>query len=399
VHDFTDEQKNFLEAKGNIVLHACPGSGKTLVVAQKLIRYIKGWSRPHQGVAVLSFTNVASEEIQKQANELTSGGIQIDYPHFVGTLDSFINSFILLRFGYLLLESPQRPTIAFKDLYSLPFRFWRRDCHQKGCVEGISSFRWDMNRNLLRNKEPVSCTGGTYGPPCYQYKTMLLKRGLVFQSEVSGLTYWLLKDNPQIAQALAARFPIIILDEAQDTSVEQMAVLDLINQAGTESMFLVGDPDQSIYEWRDASPECFIAKMNCEGWETLPLTTNFRSSQHICNATQAFAKSLEAAPPSISKGKYADCTQKPVLLLYSGNVNDCRVQLINKFLGMCKDNDIDLNPKNIAIVTRSKIYSDTDISGLWKSREVEFLAQAAYEWFVDQGKRRMNFVKEHYFLS
>lgn len=397
MHDLTDEQKNFLGANGNIVLHACPGSGKTFVVAQKLMQYISGWSRPHQGVAVLSFTNVASEEIQKQENALVSGGFQIDYPHFVGTLDSFINSFILLRFGYLLLESPQRPTIAFKDLYSLPFRFWRKDCHQKGCVEGISNFRWDMNKNLLRNKEPVDCSGGSYGPPCYQYKKMLLKKGLVFQSEVSGLTYWLLKDNPQIAKALATRFPVIILDEAQDTSVEQMAVLDLINEAGTESMLLVGDPDQSIYEWRDASPECFIAKMGCEGWTTLPLTTNFRSSQHICNATQAFAKSLETASPSVSKGAFAEWEQKPVLLFYSGNINDCRSKLIENFLEMCADNDIDMNPKNIAIVTRSKIYSDTDISGLWKSREVEFLAQAAYEWFGGSRKEAYEFCEKALF--
>ena len=99
MHHLTDEQKNFLDADGNIVLLACPGSGKTFVVSQKLMHYIRGWSRPHQGVAVLSFTNIASEEIQKQAHEMAFDGFQIDYPHYVGTLDSFINSFIFLRFG------------------------------------------------------------------------------------------------------------------------------------------------------------------------------------------------------------------------------------------------------------------------------------------------------------
>ena len=221
MYNFTDEQKDFLNASGNVVLHACPGSGKTFVVAQKLIQYILEWNLPHQGIAVLSFTNVASEEIQKQIAEKTSAGSIIDYPHYVGTLDSFVNHFILLRFGYLLLNPPKRPTIAFKDLYSLPFRFWRGECHRKGCVDGISDFRWDLNGNLLRNNTPVDCPSGKYGTPCHQYKTILLNRGLVFQNETSSLAYRLLLSNPQIAQALAVRFPIILLDEAQDTSEEQ----------------------------------------------------------------------------------------------------------------------------------------------------------------------------------
>lgn len=60
-----------------------------------------------------------------------------------------------------------------------------------------------------------------------------------------------------VASAIAERFPVIIIDEAQDTSVNQMAVFDLLSKSGVKSMFLVGDADQSIYEWRNASPECF----------------------------------------------------------------------------------------------------------------------------------------------
>ncbi|MDR3542018.1 MAG: ATP-dependent helicase [Desulfosporosinus sp.] len=387
MYELTDEQKDFLKAEGNVVLCACPGSGKTHVVAKKLLQYIQSWNHSHQGIAVLSFTNVASNEIEKQTKELMPDGFKIEYPHFVGTIDSFINTYILLRFGYLLMSTPQRPTIAIKDLLSIPFRFWRNECHRNSCVDNIHEFRWDMNGTLLRNRDPVDCAGGSYGPPCYQYKKLLLKKGFIFQSEVSGLSYWLLRDHPEIAKAVAARFPIIILDEAQDTSIEQMAILDLINNAGMKSMFLVGDPDQSIYEWRTATPECFIEKMSNGGWATLPLSTNFRSSQLICNATQAFAHTLEGKPPSIAGGLYACHNQKPILLLFDGSKKDCKSELINKFLGICERNEIANDPGNIAIVTRSRIHDDTDISGLWKSKEVEIFAQAAYEWFLGKRKR------------
>lgn len=51
--NFTTEQIRFLESSGKVVLHACPGSGKTTVVARKMINYLQDWNRPHQGIAVL----------------------------------------------------------------------------------------------------------------------------------------------------------------------------------------------------------------------------------------------------------------------------------------------------------------------------------------------------------
>lgn len=114
--DFTTEQVEFLESSGKVVLHACPGSGKTTIVARKLANYLQCWNRPHQGIAVLSFTNVASDEIRHQATEMLPEGYCVDDPHFIGTLDSFIDNFIFLRFGYLLQKKPKRPVITSPDV-------------------------------------------------------------------------------------------------------------------------------------------------------------------------------------------------------------------------------------------------------------------------------------------
>ena len=116
------EREDFLEAEGKIVLCACPGSGKTCMVAKKLLKYVNTWHSSHKGVAVLSFTNVASEEINRQTSELSLTHRQIDYPHFVGTLDSFINNFILLRFGYLMQkDNRRRPRIIHENYGELTF--------------------------------------------------------------------------------------------------------------------------------------------------------------------------------------------------------------------------------------------------------------------------------------
>lgn len=124
-----------------------------------------------------------------------------------------------------------------------------------------------------------------------------------------------LQKHPQIAQAIAKRYPVIIIDEAQDTSKEQMAFFDLLRMHGVRSIDLIGDPDQSIYEWRNATPECFVQKMTDEDWNTLYLTENRRSSQLICNATAAFSKTLEGKAPTTAVGDCMEYPQKPQLLL------------------------------------------------------------------------------------
>ncbi|MCL1976250.1 MAG: ATP-dependent helicase [Firmicutes bacterium] len=386
---FDRGENNFLTAEGKVVLCACPGSGKTYVVAQKLLKHVKSWNRPHQGVAVLSFTNVASDEIGKQTKELMPGGFEIAYPHYIGTLDSFINKYILLRFGYLMLKDPRRPTIAIKDVFTIPYNSWRHECRRKGCVENIHDFRWGMDGRLYHRKTLVECppNNNRKHPPCYECKQTLLKKGFIFQSEVSALAYLLLIKYPEIAKAIATRFPIILLDEAQDTSIEQMAILDLICDNGLESMLLVGDPDQSIYEWRNATPECFIEKRDHVEWMTLPLTANFRSSQLICNATKAFSKTLENGEPSTAKGSNADYRQKPLLLLYDGSIDNVKSKITTRFLELCHANNIVTASDNVAVVTRSRIHLDTEIPGLWKSKEVEFFAQSAFEWFAGSRKK------------
>ena len=385
MYSFTTEQNTFLGSSGRVILHACPGSGKTTVVAQKVINYIKNWNRPHQGIAVLSFTNVASDEIERQARDILPEGYTIDAPHFIGTLDSFIDNFIFLRFGYLLLPSPKRPIIATPDI-AFSYKYWKKECYQTGCVSNVNQFRWIAEGGLSKNGELITCPGTSkFGPPCYQFKKTLLNKGLFFQEEIPSLACLLLKKHPEVAKSIAARFPVIILDEAQDTSTEQMEVMDLLCEAGVESMYIVGDPDQSIYEWRTADPESFLRKMKDERWTHLALSKNFRSSQLICNATYVFSEVLKDRAATEALGKTAQHPQKPIVILYGKKAGIDNV--IAKFKELCADNGIELSPQTVALVTRAKIHADCEVRELWKTEETELLAKASYEWAYGKRKR------------
>ncbi len=364
------QQAAYVEAIGNTVLCACPGSGKTFAVAEKAKKHMREWKKSHCSIAVLSFTNVAIDEIKKAVRKEKS----ISYPHYFGTVDSFIDE-IFMRYAGYDFTPPRRPFITF-DHDTSQFG-WRSECYTRGCVRDIASFHWTSNYELFRDKQKVSCAPDPNGPiPCNRYKKQLLKRGIVFQIDVPMLCTRMLQKHPQIAQAIAKRYPVIIIDEAQDTSKEQMAFFDLLRENGVESIDLVGDPDQSIYEWRNATPECLIEKMATDGWHTLYLTENRRSSQLICNATAAFSNMLKGAAPNGAVGDYREYPQKPQLLL----LPEGKTEEDASALFMQKCSQLGITNGSIAILTRRRIHVERNVKELWKSQEVKLFANASYEW-------------------
>lgn len=381
----TKEQKKFLTAEGKVVVKACPGSGKTHTVAHKLLSYVNNWKDYHRGVAVLSFTNVASNEIYEKTRTIYGSVGNIGYPHFVGTVDSFIDEFIVLRYGHLHTVGKVRPRISLYDSWKIPYRYWRRECRSNGCVDSIEKFYYGIDGKFYKGNKLVDCElRKARMLPCQQYKRLLKEKDIIFQNETALFAYQLLKRFPNVAAAIAERFPIIIIDEVQDTSINQMAVFDLLSNAGVESIFLVGDPDQAIYEWRNANPECFIEKIEDSSWKTIELTGNFRSSQNICNVTSFFSASLNGISSNKAVGLWKDEKEKPILLLTKKNPES---EIIDYFLDKCSAMGIEKSPQNIAILTRGRIHSDTDITGLWKSKEIELFANAAYEWQVGSRKK------------
>ena len=110
------------------------------------------------------------------------------------------------------------------------------------------------------------------------------------KAEQSGLTYADLErrtlralSSPDAARAMRERFEFVFVDEYQDTSDMQEALVRAI--ARDDNRFMVGDVKQSIYRFRLAEPRLFLEKYEAygrgEGGELLPLTRNFRSRRGI----------------------------------------------------------------------------------------------------------------------
>jgi superfamily I DNA/RNA helicase len=308
----TPEQRAVCYRDGSFVVRACPGSGKTRTTATRFAWRTANWRSRHSGVAVLSFTNVAWKEIGQQLQVL---GLSPSppWPHFLGTIDAFVNRHIFLPFGHLVMGCKCRPEIVHEgnelwvDNHLNLGRF--KDCRKHGCsplsfllkLDGSVQFR---PRGFMR--QPTKC-GQEH---CGELKQAMARKGLALYGDAMYWGLQVLRDA-SIRRAIASRFPEVIIDEAQDTSEVQFRIIENLVEAGVR-VVLVGDPDQAIYEFHDARPDLFESFE--KRWPTLPLSSNFRSSQLICNVTWRFS-SLTAA--STAAGPTRDHAVMPFLLLYT----------------------------------------------------------------------------------
>ena len=127
------------------------------------------------------------------------------------------------------------------------------------------------------------------------YEQLCARKGALDFIDLEAATLNLLtEDDPtEVMLRLDYRLKHLLVDEFQDTSVNQMQLLCRLMagwQAGTgRTLMVVGDPKQSIYGWRQAKPRLFMASRNglpCGGSAPLPLTpltltTNFRATRTL----------------------------------------------------------------------------------------------------------------------
>ena len=93
------------------------------------------------------------------------------------------------------------------------------------------------------------------------------------------LAYLFLLHDPSARLLWAARYEYVIVDEAQDSSAVQNAVVGILSET-CKNIMHVGDICQSLYRWRGALPEEFVQHANT--YEKLVLPVNYRSTQEVC---------------------------------------------------------------------------------------------------------------------
>lgn len=346
-YDITPQRQAYLEARSYTILTACPGSGKTTSIVKKLLmvsHYCEEHYGKHTGFACLSFTNKACAELKQKYMELHDE--RLVFPNEVLTIDGFIMQYVVLPFWYLC-DACKKKTIVVNEASILDriyynnilinnkwqqypimaLRTFASLMHRKNpslISKDKAGFKWN-HKTITDENEIAYCTAA------FTYR---LEKGFITSSDALWIACDILDHHQDVAKALVARFPYIIVDEAQDNSELHFEFFKLLKRAGLQNIEFVGDICQSIYGFNNAKPE-LLQSMMAEGvWNVLPLSECRRSNQRIINL---YSKLKSSDVPTITSHDVEDKGIPIVVYKYDdGNVRD----VIRDFNKICKDNKL-----------------------------------------------------------
>ena len=117
-----------------------------------------------------------------------------------------------------------------------------------------------------------------------EYQKRLVASNAVDFDDLLFYTARMLEDNPAIREKYARRFEHVLVDEFQDTNLSQYAIVKHLASAH-RNIFVVGDPDQSIYKWRGADwRNVQRFEQDFSDAQVILLEQNYRSRQTILDA-------------------------------------------------------------------------------------------------------------------
>ncbi|MGV2873496.1 UvrD-helicase domain-containing protein [Colwellia sp. E150_009] len=371
--NFTLEQKDYIQSTidDHVYLEACPGSGKTEVVAAKVAKEISNWKKDPSGIAILSFSNSATDELKDRIGKFSTSNLKF-HPHFIGTFDSFIYKYIVSPvahkitkysgtdddYAIRIVESTSSLFIQTKYQYagrgklkanhysynsdSDIFSFHTGDKIYDQSLEAMTFEHW-QKKDLLDTKKKF------------------LKAGFSTYSDIELLAIAILNDVSLsgFSEILTLRFPLIIIDECQDLGKVQISILHKLASFGVKLHF-IGDLNQSIYAFRNSEPDNVLEFTKELGFELFPLTKNHRSVQpivNLCNTLVAGANVI---------GRTTNKTNHCIVLEYS----ECPTEVLPTFTRLSKPYN------NNVIIARGHTMLNKFNTSANKLNEVQKLALA-----------------------
>lgn len=336
--EHAQRQSALIEAIGDTYAEACPGSGKTWVILERYL--LRSHEETRKGVALVSFTNAAIDEIRRRAK----ADVQLlKSPNFVGTFDAFLHRFVVTP-GYLM-RFGKRP--RYCESWS---QLELHEVRVKKASLSLDDFIFDANGNAEINwnqvpnryKSSIIASQSTLEKMATSWYNSLVSGGLLSSDFARQLTKSFLLDpkiGPVIRRRIAGRFAEIMVDEGQDCGEEEIAVLNSLHSDGVV-IFFVADPDQAIFEFRRSTPQ-LVADFAATLPPAARLDGNRRCSPAIC----AIANSLRTGS-NIDQaiGESKDCAY-PVFLIAAGEPDAIRDQfrsLLSK-LGVSPEESIVLS--------------------------------------------------------
>lgn len=272
--DGKDPRLHILKTNQTMDVEACPGSGKTTLLVAKLAILARKWTDLRRGICVLSHTNVARRQIENSLGFTPEGTRLLSYPHYVGTIHGFVNEFLAIPW----LRSQGYPATVIDDAQCEQHR---RRLLRLAQFSALNSYVTGRERNPRVREvggwhiggpdfNGVTDKGRTsiearFPAPSRQLPALLRKCAQDGYHRYAEMFIWahdLISNHPDCAAALRVRFPMVFIDEVQDNSEDQSALLHRVFMEGEKVCVRqrYGDSNQAIYghvEGQGASSDLF----------------------------------------------------------------------------------------------------------------------------------------------
>lgn len=316
---FDSARVDVIKNMDSIDIQAFPGSGKTTILVAKLAILARKWPYDNSGICVLSHTNVAREEIEERLGNSEVGRKLLSYPHFIGTLHSFFDTYIALPwlhskgFDINIIDTEHVQSLRWNKL---PYKT-RAYLERQYKNESICSYRGSVgtinwNKNGLTKEKVLNVIEQTQEKGYFTFEEMLL------------YTKQALEEWGGISTSIQQRFPILFIDEAQDTDAFQWDLLQAaFNKDGKLSIRQgYGDSNQAIYSNLSADDEL----MHFPREDALVLSESKRFDLTIAELANTVA--LSAAQMDGTDNAFSKRQMNHTIFLFS---KDKASQVINEF--------------------------------------------------------------------
>ncbi len=262
------------------------GSGKTRVLSYRIAYLISEMAVDPSRIVAITFTNKVAREMKERITSILAENYNLS-GLAVRTYHSFCARF--LRQEINLLGYPSTFTIIddedqeklIKEIAVEQFEVSKGDPLIKETIKYIGH---NKTRGILppdlENKEPRFPDEWKCLEIFKLYEERLSEMKNLDFDDLIIKTIQILLAFPKVKQSWRNRIDHILIDEFQDTNDLQYKLLELIKRDDT-TLYVVGDPDQTIYTWRGANQDLILDIEKLFGMETVILDQNYRSSQII----------------------------------------------------------------------------------------------------------------------
>lgn len=291
----TPEQRTAVEHDGNLLLTACPGSGKTRVILAKLLALADAVVGTPQFVACITYTNAAVDEIEARLR--TYGGNASADKCEISTIHAFCLEFILRPYGWLVPEVPRafqvltRENPIFEQIVTAVEDAYGRQATAR---------TFDDYEGLRINVDGAACGQGLEGgivtpeSAALYWERVRDHRCLDF-AMILYYSWRVLAAHPFVGRGIASRFAWLLIDEFQDTTDIQLAIIGKLQSFLHTRFFLVGDQNQSIMRFAGARPDLADQfGQHIGARRDASLTGNFRCGPAIVAAARTLIPTMPA---------------------------------------------------------------------------------------------------------